>query len=86
MKVTFYNYRSEYDGYRCQYDVVDKVEYLNKKEVMALADLRHPVLNAREYYDAISHDYKGLRREKFELPGSTYNMIVEPYVNPPKNK
>ena len=80
MKVTFYKYKIEYDGFRCQYDVVDKVEYLTKKEVMQLADLRHPILTKNEYYNNLSTDIRGLRKEKFELLGSHHLMMVEPFV------
>jgi hypothetical protein len=84
MRVTFYKYKSEYDGFRCQYDVVDKVEYLTKKEVMELSDLRHPILTKNEFYNNLSTDIRGLCKEKFELLGSSYLMIVEPFIKPPK--
>jgi hypothetical protein len=84
MRVTFYKYKSEYDGFRCQYDVVDKVKYLTKKEVMGLADLRHPILTKNEYYNNLSTDIRGHLKDKFELLGSTFLMVVEPLVKNPK--
>ena len=84
MKVTFYNYATANDGFRCQYDVVDKVEYLTKKELMQLADLRHPVLTKNEFFENLSTDIKGNKRDKFELLGSTFLMMVEPFIKKAK--
>jgi hypothetical protein len=83
MKVTFYKYNSSYDGFRVQRDTVDKVEYLTKKEVMGLADLRHPILTKREYYENLSTNIKGEKLKEFQLLGSTHLMLVEPFENPP---
>lgn len=85
MKVTFYKYNSAYDGFRCQFDVVDKVEYLTKKEVMELADLRHPILTKNEYYENLSTNIRGEKLKEFRLLGSTHLMIVQPFEKTPKN-
>jgi hypothetical protein len=86
MKVTFYNYLSQYDGFHIQTDVVDTVKYLTKNEVMELADLRHPVLTKNEFYENMSTDINGKKLNKFRLLGSTSLMVIEPFENPPKQK
>jgi hypothetical protein len=80
MKVTFYKFGTNHSGFYVQNDVVDKVEYLTKKELMGIADLRHNVLNKKDFYDTLSTDIKGNKRDKFELLGSTFLMMVEPFV------
>jgi hypothetical protein len=84
MKVTFYKYDSRYDGFRCQWDAVDRVEYLTKKEVMELADLRHPILTKNEYYENLSTNIKGGKLKEFQVLGATHLMLVEPFVKTPK--
>ena len=85
MKVTFYKYDSRYDGFRCQWETVDRVGYLTKKEVMEMADLRHPILSKREYYENLSTNIRGEKLKEFQLMGSTYLMVVQPFERPPKN-
>ncbi len=51
---------------------------------MKLADLRHPVLTKNEYYENLSTDIKGNQRDKFELLGSAFLIVVKPFVNKQK--
>jgi hypothetical protein len=83
MKVTFYKYGSNHSGFYVQRDAVDKVQFMTKKELMGIADLRHNVLSKNDFYDAVRMDMKGNLKEKFELLSSFHLLIVEPFV---KNK
>jgi hypothetical protein len=84
MKVTFYKFKSEYDGMRVQRDVIDGVEYLSKSEVMRIADLRHPVLTKNEYYTTLSTDINNLPKHSFELLSTSHLMVIEPFIKQPK--
>jgi len=80
MKVTFYKFGTNHSGFYVQNDVVDKVEYLTKKELMGIADLRHNVLDEKDFYDTLSTDIKGKLKEKFDLLASLHLLVVEPFV------
>jgi hypothetical protein len=80
MKVTFYKYGSNHSGFYVQRDVVDKVQFMTKKELMGIADLRHNVLNKKDFYDTLSTDIKGNLKEKFDLLSSLHLLVVEPFV------
>lgn len=76
MEATFYNYGSNYKGYYIQTEKIDKVEQVTKKDLMKIADLRHPVLSRSEFYNVLSTDIKGKPLKEFSLMTSTHYIIV----------
>ena len=64
MKVTFYRYHK---GAYVQTEVVDKVESMTKSDLMKIADLRHPVLTKREFYNVLSTDRNGNLKKEFKI-------------------
>lgn len=76
MEATFYKYGSNYKGYYIQTEKIDKVEQVTKKDLMKIADLRHPVLSRSEFYNVLSIDIKGRPLKEFSLMTSTHYIIV----------
>ena len=74
MKVTFYKYHK---GSYVQREKVDKVENMTTQDLMKIADLRHPVLTKKEYYDVQSTDIKGKPKNEFSLMSSTHYLVVK---------
>jgi hypothetical protein len=81
MKVTFYKYWCNHSGFYTQIETIDKIEFLTKKEILKIADLRHPILTKNEFYNTLSTDIKGRLKEKFELLTNTHLIIVETKIN-----
>lgn len=78
MKATKYPYGTNNSGFYCQLEKpADVYENITKKELMSMADLRHPVLNKSEYYRLLSTDINGKPKPKFQLLCSTYLLVVE---------
>jgi hypothetical protein len=74
MKVTFYPFAG---GSYIQTKIILKVETLNKKELMDIADLRHQVLNRLEFYNALSTDINNKKRKAFYLLSNSNYLKVE---------
>ena len=74
MKVTFYKYHK---GSYVQREKIDKVENMTKSDLMKIADLRHPVLTKKEYFDVLSTDAKGNPKNEFSLMTSTHYLVVK---------
>jgi len=74
MKVTFYKYHK---GSYVQRKKVDKVKNMTKQDLMEIADLRHPSLTKKEYYDVQSTDIKGNQKDEFSLMSLTHYLVVE---------
>lgn len=72
MKATFYKFINGH----VQRDVIARVENHSKSELLSLADLRHPVLTRREFYDVLSTDINGNLKEEFELMTHSHLIIV----------
>ena len=63
----FYPFKSEFDGYHVQRISVEKTEVLTKKQLFNIADLRHNVLNKKEYFSLITQN-----KNEFELLTPTH--------------
>jgi hypothetical protein len=73
MKVTFYKFANGH----VQTKTAEKTENLTKAELIKIADLRHPVLSKKEFFEVLSTDIKGNPKKKFELLSTTRYLIVE---------
>lgn len=76
MKVEFYKYETQSDGFHIQTETCEKTVQMNKKELLAIADLRHPVLSESEFYDMKSKDQNGGRKQTFGLCSSLHYLII----------
>ena len=77
MKVTFYKYCNG----RVQQDKIDKVESIKKSDLMKIADLGHPVLTRKEYFQLLLTDAKGKPKNEFYLMTNTHYLICKNKVN-----
>lgn len=78
-QVTFYPYYTNYQGHYVQTDKSDKTEIMTKKQLKAIADLRHPVLNKEEFFTCQSTDIKGNIRQEFTLSTmGNYYLVIKP--------
>jgi hypothetical protein len=77
MKAVIYPFFSNHHGFYVQKHKPSQVfDKITKKELIGLADMRHPVLNENEYYETLSTDINGRKRNEFELLGSTFLIVV----------
>lgn len=77
--VTFYQHITKYDGFRLQFEKSEKTEILNTKELMAVADLRHPILTKKEFFQTHLKDIKGNVRANFRLLArGSYHLEIKP--------
>lgn len=76
MEATFYKF-GNYQGFYVQTEKIDKIEQVTKKDLLKIADLRHPFLSKSEYYNVITTDIKGKPKKEFSLMSSTHYIIVK---------
>ena len=74
MKVTFYKY---YKGSYVQLEEIDKVKNMTKAELFKIAELRHPILTRREYFNVLTTDDKGSPKKEFTLSSSNHFLVVK---------
>jgi hypothetical protein len=74
MKATFYKLSGF--GY-VQTEIIDYVKKTTKSELLKIADLRHPVLTKKEFYEVLSTDINGNKRYEFSLLSHTHYIVVE---------
>lgn len=77
MEATFYKYGSNHHGFYIQTKVIDKIEQVTKKDLMKIADLRHPLLSEFDYYNVLSTDKDGKPLKVFSIITSTHYIIVK---------
>ncbi len=73
MKVTFYRFANGH----VQTKTAEKTEKLTKAKLIEIADLKHPVLSKKEFFEVLSTDIKGNPKKKFDLLSKTHYLIVE---------
>jgi hypothetical protein len=73
MKVTFYKFANGH----VQTKTAEKTENLTKAELMKIADLSHPILSRKEFFEVLSTDNKGNPKKKFALLSKTRYLVVE---------
>lgn len=77
MTATKFPYGCNHHGFYCQYDKPTEVFKVTKKDLIKMADLRHPVLTKNEYYNTLSTDMEGKPLKRFTLMCSSYLLIIE---------
>jgi hypothetical protein len=73
MKVTFYKLANGH----VQTERAEKTENLTTADLMKIADLRHPVLTKKDFYNVLSTDIKGNKRKEFALLSGTHYLVVK---------
>jgi hypothetical protein len=53
MTATFYKFGSNKHGFFVQDETIDFERKLTKKELFKIVDLRHPVLNEKDYFEIL---------------------------------
>ena len=76
LKVDFYPYGSNIHGFFVQRDNKEKTVEMTKKELFKVADLSHNVLTQKEYWDAITTNRDGSKRQQFEMLSNRHLLIV----------
>jgi hypothetical protein len=74
----FYPFGVNYHGYFIQREKCEKEEILSKKELFAMADLRHAVLSKKEFLEVLMTDRFGKPKPEFELLTNTHLFICNP--------
>lgn len=78
MKATIYKYGSNIHGFYVQrINASEVINNVTKKQLIEMSDLRHPIHTKMEFYDILSTDMNGNKKQSFELLGKMFLILVE---------